>query len=302
VSSSNIIDKKRDRKKAAYAINIENVHLLVGYHGAFATAVQNRLNSTRLKVADLPAEPKGWRSMLKHQYAAEWMTAATKEWQKLSEQGMFRFIPANTAKETPLPLMWIFKYKADSKGYLERFKARLVARGDLQFTEQDTFAATLTTSVFRFLIAISAAYNLEIKQFDAVNAYGNTILKQPITVECAEGFAKEGYVMEAIRGLYGLKISANLWYHDLKATMIELGLNSVPGVNCLFHNDWLVVVFYVDDILIFFHQKHADKVDNFERNLLQKYEIRRLGNVEHFLSIRVIRDRENQRIWLLQDA
>ena len=43
-------------------------------------------------------------------------------------------------------------------------------------------------------------------------------------------------------------------------------------------------------------------MDKFEQELLQKYEIRRLGDVEHFLSIRVIRDREKQQIWLLQDA
>ena len=30
-----------------------------------------------------------------------------------------------------LPLMWVFKYKTDSDGYITKYKSRLVARGDL---------------------------------------------------------------------------------------------------------------------------------------------------------------------------
>jgi hypothetical protein len=30
-----------------------------------------------------------------------------------------------------IPLMWVFSYKLDEDGYLDKYKARLVARGDL---------------------------------------------------------------------------------------------------------------------------------------------------------------------------
>jgi hypothetical protein len=35
---------------------------------------------------------------------------------------------------------------------------------------------------------------------------------------------------------------------------------------------------------------------------MAKYNICKLGELEHFLSIRVIRDRPNRKLWLLQDS
>jgi hypothetical protein len=43
----------------------------------------------------------------------------------------------------PLPLIWVFTNKFDEDGYLLKEKARIVARGDLYTTEDDTYAATL---------------------------------------------------------------------------------------------------------------------------------------------------------------
>jgi hypothetical protein len=43
-----------------------------------------------------------------------------------------------------------------------KFKARLYVRGDLQTIEQDTYAATLTTCIFRALKVISTAFNLKV--------------------------------------------------------------------------------------------------------------------------------------------
>jgi len=56
--------------------------------------------------------------------------------------------------------MWIFLYKFNKDGYLQKFKARLVVRGDLQEEWGDTYAATLAARIFRFLIALAAAFNL----------------------------------------------------------------------------------------------------------------------------------------------
>ena len=42
-----------------------------------------------------------------------------------------------------LSLLWVFKYKFDTGGYLKKFKASICVRSDLQDTSQDTYAATL---------------------------------------------------------------------------------------------------------------------------------------------------------------
>jgi Reverse transcriptase (RNA-dependent DNA polymerase) len=88
-------------------------------------------------------------------------------------------------------LLWVFKYKFDTDGYLTKFKARLCVQGDLQSTEQDTYAATLAARTFRALIAIAAAFDLEIQQYDAVNAFVNSKLNEDIYCYSPEGFKRQ---------------------------------------------------------------------------------------------------------------
>jgi hypothetical protein len=58
--------------------------------------------------------------------------------------------------------MWVFTYKFNEDGYLYRFKARLVVRGDLQQPYGDTYAATLAARTFRALVAIANQFGLEL--------------------------------------------------------------------------------------------------------------------------------------------
>jgi hypothetical protein len=59
-----------------------------------------------------------------------------------------------------LPLMWMFTYKFDEDGLLYKYKAWLVVRGDLQKDWGNTYAATLAAQVYRFLMALAAAFGL----------------------------------------------------------------------------------------------------------------------------------------------
>jgi hypothetical protein len=58
----------------------------------------------------------------------------------------------------------------------------------------------------------------------------------------------------------------------------------------------------VDDFVLVYPKKYTDYADQFEQKLMAKYNIRKLGELEHFLGIRVIRDRPNRKLWLLQDS
>jgi hypothetical protein len=55
--------------------------------------------------------------------------------------------------------------------------------------------------------------------------------------------------------LYGLRTSLLLWYKDFTDGLRELDLESVPDTNYLFVNNFMVLMFYVDDIVIAYRQK-----------------------------------------------
>ncbi len=102
--------------------------------------------------------------MLKHQYSSEFKRAADKEYDVLLQKGTFEYIKKAKvdSKAQVLSLMWVFTYKFDQDGYLLKHKARLVVRGDLQYTAEDTYTATLAVQTFQVIITIIAAFGLEI--------------------------------------------------------------------------------------------------------------------------------------------
>jgi hypothetical protein len=55
-------------------------------------------------------------------------------------------------------------------------------------------AATLTARTFRTLMAITAAFDLEVRQYhdDAVNAFTNSVLDKVVYCKCPEGFEQAG--------------------------------------------------------------------------------------------------------------
>ena len=73
-------------------------------------------------------------------------------------------------------------------------------------------------------------------------------------------------------------------------------LYSVPGVDCLFTNSWLILLFYVDDFVMLYR---ADNEEKFEAALLLTCEIRNLGYLSWFSGIRIIRSDGN--LYLCQD-
>jgi len=67
-----------------------------------------------------------------------------KEYNDLKRQGTFKTVLKEEAtNDQILPLKWVFKYKFDSDDYLQKLKAQLCVRGDLQITKEETYAATL---------------------------------------------------------------------------------------------------------------------------------------------------------------
>jgi hypothetical protein len=54
--------------------------------------------------------------------------------------------------------------------------------------------------------------------------------------------------------------------------------------------------------VILYHISHQSEFNQFKQSLLQRYEFKDLGELNWFLGIRVIRNRQDQRLWLCQDS
>ena len=273
------------------------------FYGAFTVSM---IKEKRPHRDALLVEPRFYHQMLKHPEAAGFLRAIDVEIKALQSKKTWTEVPWKHAKEagrTPIPTTWVFKYKFDNEGYLVKHKARLCARGDLQQTEQDVYAATLAIRIFRALMAIVTAFGLSTRQYDAVNAFANSDIDEPTYCKPPDGWTGTyNVLLLLLKALYGLKQSPALWYRHLSTTLNELGLEQVPGIECLFTCDYMILFFFVDDIAVMYYPQHSKQVDAFERKLFEAYEMRNIGEIEWFLNIRITRDKEQQKTSLCQDS
>lgn len=302
LKQSNILSEPRVRKtrREAYLAALgSEVEEMVGYHNAFLAGTQFQQPHRD----ELPAAPTSWAKVESHTHSEGFKNAAQKEFNDLASRGTWEVVDHSTTASRPLPLKWVFTYKYDKNGRLDRYKARICVRGDLQpFSDQDNYAATLAAKVFRSLMAITARFDLEAVQLDAVNAFINGVLDEEVYTHLPEGFKLPGKILRLKRALYGLRRSPLLWLKEFTSALLDLGLTPIPEAQCLFTNGRLVVFFYVDDVVILYHRSHQTEFQDFKKALLNRYEFKDLGTLKWFLGIRIVRNREDQRLWLCQDS
>jgi len=65
-------------------------------------------------------------------------------------------------------------------------------------THADTRAATLAARCFQTLMAHTAAFGLDMKQFDAINAFVNCRLDEVVYVETPPGRSQPGYALQLL--------------------------------------------------------------------------------------------------------
>ena len=274
-------------------------HVLQTFFSASARNYGHREN--------LPPEPKSWKEMMNHPMSAHFRAATHKEIRTLIAKHTWDEVARPIKGKTNiLPTTWRFTYKPDPDGYITKFKARLCARGDLQLgvNKQDVAAITGAYKTFCMLMALVAAFDLNVIQLDAVNAFINADLDEDIYISCPDGYKEAGrdICLKLRKALYGLRKSPKLWFIEFSTALRKLGLTPVPDEPCLFiHPTKLIIVFfYVDDILLMSSPSLNSELEELCRNLMEMYEMRRMDEFKSFLNTTVVRDRLNRRLWLSQ--
>jgi len=253
----------------------------------------------------LPPPPRNWRELLNHLHRNGFAKAAQTEWAALEKKDTFEIIEKSRIDINGiLPLMWVFDYKLDLNGYLARYKARICVRGDLQpISAHETYAATVKMKIFRFILALTAAFDLDTWHADITNAFLNSRLDEDVYCKLPDGFAQPGKCIKLLRALYGLRRAPRLWQQELSDFLETQGLRQVKEESCLFTNDdGIFLLFYVDDILMVSRKDCETQALRIRNALLARYELKDLGELKWYLGIRIIRDRARGKLWMCQDS
>lgn len=239
-----------------------------------------------------------------HSFKDQFIKAQQEHLESHNQMNSFVELPWSRAKgQRVLSCMWVFTYKTDKHGHLQKCKARLVVCGNQQEKNAlPTRATTLASMSFRALMAIAAEHDLELEQMDAVNAFVNCELDEVVYMRMPPGYEKYGRVLRLKKALYGLRRSPLLWQRVLTKSLQELGFHPVPQEPCIMTKGSVMVFFFVDDIIWAYKKADKEIAKEATEGLKLRYKMTQLGEPKWFLGIHILRNRRNRTIWLTQDA
>jgi hypothetical protein len=188
--------------------------------------------------------------------------------------------------------------KQTPEGKVERYKARLVARGYSQtygIDYDETFAPVAKMSTVRTLISCAANFGWSLHQLDVKNAFLHGDLQGEVYMEIPHGYSKPemvGKVCRLRKSLYGLKQSPRACFDRFRRALCGMGFKQCNGDHTVFYKHSgrkiVVLVVYVDDIIITGDDEVEIKC--LKGKLSREFEVKDLGQLKYFLGIEIARN------------
>jgi hypothetical protein len=240
-----------------------------------------------------------------------WIEAMAMEWGALSSMRVLGKLEKVPQGRKAIGCQWVLKIKRRPDNSIEKYKARLVARGDRQIAGIDyfeTFASTCKLSSIRLLLTITAKEDLELNQFDVSNAFLHGELEEEVWLKQPQGFVDDSrpeWAFKLRKALYGLCQAGRSWHQKMKTTMTKLGYRVSDADNGVYvrgkptDEDYVVAVIHVDDGLV------ASRIQKYYQKLIddlkaEGIKVKDEGIAKRFVNMKIERNREKGTITLDQ--
>jgi len=203
---------------------------------------------------------------------------------------------------------WVFNTKRECHGNIERYTARLVAKGFTQKDEIDykeTFSLVSKKDSFRIIMALVAHYDLELHQMDVKTAFLNGNLEEDVYMDQPVGFIKEGKEHMACKlkkSIYELKQASRQWYLKFNDTITSFGFKENIVDRCIYlkvsGSKFTFFILYVDDIL--FATNDLGLLSGTKKFLFNNFEMKDISVAYYVIGIEIFRDRSQGLLGLSQ--
>lgn len=209
-----------------------------------------------------------------------------KEYRTLIENGTWTLVLRPKNKKI-LSNRWVFRIKKTQEGKVDRYKARLVARGCTQeegIDYDEVFSPVARYETIRALLACAVNEEMHVHQMDVISAYVQGYLSEEIYMTQPEYFIRDGdndKVCLLRRPIYGLKQAGREWYKRLNNYLIKIGAHNDTLNPCVYtygnNEDTVILLIYVDDLML--ASKSIDKLVELKNKLSSEFRMSDLGTL-----------------------
>jgi hypothetical protein len=291
-TASEASNSKRFRKSRV----LTNVSVLGEVHAAEA------VDEDYLRDADdfmlganrYPAEPTTHAESLSSPECKYWRRARRNERHALEKKGVLAVVRRPKGVR-PVKSRYVYRRKFNKDGSLKKYKARHIALGFGQVKGVDvhnTFAPVVKGITVRLLLALAFMLSMFVHQLDVTNAFCYADMDGDVYMEPTPDYDLPiGYCFKLLKALYGLRSSPRLWWKHLDKYIKSLHFKPCVLEPCLYHMMYkgtqMYLMIYVDDILI--ASTNLEHIKEVKKKFCMKFEMTDMGELEHFLNIRVTR-------------
>ncbi|KAJ3489457.1 hypothetical protein NLJ89_g11528 [Agrocybe chaxingu] len=254
------------------------------------------------------ADPRTYKQAMKGDDRHLWQEATQDEYNALNGNETWEVVDLPPGKKA-IGSGWVFKIKFKADGTIERYKARIVAKGysqrpGIDYTE--VFAPTFRPATLRLILALAAIEDMHLRSVDVTSAFPNGDLEEEIYMLQPEGFHQGGpnKVLRLRKSLYGLKQAARQWNKKLHAALVEMGFKRIEADRSVYIYSngvvKIIVPIYVDDIT--FASKSNAAIDKAVKELCTRFKCRDLGSTKFLLGVGIGQDKDKKLITLHQHS
>ena len=230
----------------------------------------------------------------------KWGTAIYREVKGLFDSNTFGLSDRPLPTDEIVPVKLALKTKLNSHGGLDKLKARVCLRGDMQEKGSiNVWSPTSSTRLLKRFIADAIHNGCKIYQLDFIQAFIQSEVERRIFVTldkeyklfCPDLSEHLGRPLRLKKCLYGADFSGKSWYDTLDQFLTSDEMKFIRSMveGCLYiyrkDNDWIKIINYVDDAC--YYCSNDEVRIKFENKLKKRFNLTLMGEAKWYLGMQI---------------
>jgi hypothetical protein len=169
----------------------------------------------------------------------KWKEAMGLEHSALLHNGTCHLVLATQATNI-IDYKWVFKVKKKVDGFVDRYKAHLVAKCFKQrhgIVYDDTFSHVVKAATIRLVLSLVVSHNWCLCQLNVQNVFLHSVLEEEVYMRQLPRYcdaSHPSFVCKLDKAIYSLKQAQTTWYSRLSSMLLQLGFQASKADTSLF--------------------------------------------------------------------